>query len=328
MSAVFQALPGQPVPVAEIATRLAHLWTDEADHGRPAPGRDDAKASQINLVVHFGFGTTPDDALVQFRHITAFAARYPSRVVVLCPHDPEAPVHEMSAKIYGECFLGRTPGDSRCCEFVVLSYPFAARRFLESQVSICLTPDLPLYYWAHAFSDCGRLSDYQFLITKARHFIFDSAAAPAGAVGYPWPRTDHVRDLAHARLLPVRQALGQFLARHSPAQLATGLREIVVTHGAPLAAEGNALLRWADQRLRACGAAAGIEHLTIVAPAPDALGLDLRYDSASRFTWVGHLNSGDACLAADFGEIRSRLTTPIHLLGPEAALAEAMFFRD
>ncbi len=326
MSAVFQALPGQPVPVAEIAARLAHLWTDEADSGRPAPRSDDAKASQINLVVHFGFGTTPEDALTQFRRIASFAARYPSRVVVLCPHDPAAPVHEMSAKIYGECFLGRTPGDSRCCEFVLLSYPFAARRFLESQVSICLTPDLPLYYWAHAFTDCGRMADYQFLIRKAQRFIFDSAAAPADAVGYAWPRADHVRDLAHARILPVRQTLGQFLARHTPAQLATGLREIVVTHGAPLAAEGHALLRWAAERLHACGSPSDVPQLNLISRAADTLGLELRYDSASQFVWIGNLAHGEACLSADFGTASSRLSTPIHLLSPEAALADAMFF--
>ena len=326
MSAVFQTLPGQEVPVGEIDTHLARLWADAADHGRPAPGRDEMKASQINLVLHFGFGTTPDDATIQFRHAASFASRYPSRVVVLCPHNPDTPAHEMRAKIYGECFLGRTPEDKRCCEFVLLSYPFAARQYLESQVSICLTPDLPVYYWAHRFVDCGHMADYQYLLTKARRFLLDGAAAPAGALDYPWPRPETVRDLAYARLLPVRQALGQFLARHTPAQLVAGLREVVVSHGAPLAAEGAALLRWVDERLRACGAPPGFSRTAVLSKDADALALQLHYDGPSDFIWSGHLAGGTACLAADFGDNSSRLTTPISLLPPEAALADAMFF--
>jgi hypothetical protein len=124
----------------------------------------------------------------------------------------------------------------------------------------------------------------------------------------------------------VRQVLGQFLARHTPAQLVTGLREVIVGHGAPLAAEGAALLRWIDERLLACGAPAGFARTLIVAKHADALELQLRFDSPSDFIWSGHLASGSACLAADFGDTSSRLTTPISLLPPEAALAEAMFF--
>lgn len=326
MSAVFHALPGQPVPVGEIAARLAHLWADEAGHGRPAPRLDNAKASQINLVVHFGFGTTPEDALVQFRHAADFAARYPSRVVVLCPHDPAAPDHAMSAKIYGECRLGRTPGDARCCEFIILSYPVAARRYLEDQVSICIVPDLPLYYWAHAFTDCARVADYRFLIRKARRFILDSAAAPSGATDYPWPRCDHLRDLAQARLLPVRQSLGQFLARLPARQLAARLREIVVTHGTPLRAEAEALRRWVTGRLRACGAPAGIEHLAIPSYEDDLLSLELRYDSGSHFSWTARFGAGTASLSSNYGNSSNRLATPIHLLTPEAALTDALFF--
>jgi hypothetical protein len=172
------------------------------------------------------------------------------------------------------------------------------------------------------------MADYHYLLTKAQRFLFDSAAAPTGAIDFAWPRPENVRDLAYARILPVRQALGQFLARHPPAQLATGLREIVVTHGAPLVAEGNALVRWATARLHACGAPAGVPHLTLVARAPDSLGLELRYDNASQFVWIGRLGGGEACLAADFGDTTSRLTTPIHLLPPETALADAMFFQD
>jgi hypothetical protein len=62
----------------------------------------------------------------------------------------------MRAKVYGECTLGKSKADTRCCEFVMLSYPRSARANLENQVSVCLSTDLPLYYWAHRFSDAAQ----------------------------------------------------------------------------------------------------------------------------------------------------------------------------
>ena len=98
---------------------------------------DDAKATQVNVVLHLGLNTTPDDALVQFATVERFSRRYPSRVVVLCPLYADVPAPEIRAKIYGECFLGKSKSDKRCVEFVMLSYSRSARPFLENQVSIC-----------------------------------------------------------------------------------------------------------------------------------------------------------------------------------------------
>src|SRR5690348_16463012 len=145
MPTIFDALPGIEVPVDEISTRLAEMWIDPAD-GKPSLGADDAKATQVNFVLHLGINTTPEDTAEQFQTVVRFSQRYPSRIVVLCPLRTETN-GEMRAKIYGECFLGKSKSDKRCVEFVMLSYPMAARKFLESQVSICLSTDLPLYYW-------------------------------------------------------------------------------------------------------------------------------------------------------------------------------------
>jgi hypothetical protein len=146
------------------------------------------------------------------------------------------------AKIYGECFLGRSKSDKRCVEFVMLSYSRSARPFLEDQVSICLSTDLPLYYWAHRFSASGRLADYQYLLGQAKRVLLDSAIAPADALTYPWPNPGATRDLAFCRLLPVRQSVGQFLSAYPAGTLVEGLREVTVSHGSELAAEGRVLL--------------------------------------------------------------------------------------
>ena len=280
MTAIFDALPGIEVPVDAIAQSLARMWDDRADVGQPAPAADEVKATQVNFVLRFGRATTPADALRQFRTTVRFATRYPSRVVVLCPLPSEYSATEIRAKIYGECFLGRTKSDARCCEFVLLSYPMAARVFLESQVSVCLSPDLPLYYWAHRFSECARLAEYQFLLTRARRFLFDTAVAPADALSFSWPHPSAVRDLAFARMLPVRQSIGQFLSRYEPARLIDGLRAVTVTHDATLAAEGQALLRWAKDRLGACGApVAGIPFVAVPGTAAQGSSTPVLNDS-------------------------------------------------
>ena len=206
------------MPAGAIKSRLAGMWAEAAAAGGPAP--DDATATQVNFVLHLGLNTTDADALVQFRTMLRFSQRYPSRVVVLCPRRSDEGETEIRAKIYGECFLGKSKSDKRCVEFVLLSYPRRARQFLEAQVSICLSTDLPLYYWAHRFSENLKLADYRYLLTQARRVLIDSAIAPPDALTFPWPRPEAVRDLVYARLLPVRQTVGQFLAGYAPAALA------------------------------------------------------------------------------------------------------------
>src|SRR4051794_12449508 len=114
MSLIFDALPGIEVPVSAISKSLSQMWAESAAYGRPAPDADDAKATQLNVVLHLGLNTTPEDAKVQFDVISAFSKRYPSRIVVLCPLHNDVPAPEIHAKIYGECHLGKSKSDKRC----------------------------------------------------------------------------------------------------------------------------------------------------------------------------------------------------------------------
>src|ERR1019366_4993240 len=101
--------------------------------------------------------------------------------------------------------------------------------------------DLPLYYWVHRFSEAARLADYGYLLSNARRVIIDSAASP-DASRLPWPRPENVRDLAFSRLLPVRQAIGQFLSRYPAESLGRGLRSIALRHGRDAGPEARGLL--------------------------------------------------------------------------------------
>jgi len=329
MEPIFEALPGLEVPVDGIGRSLARMWAEEAAGGRPAPEAEDAKATQVNFVLHLGFNTDAADAARQFATVLRFAQRYPCRVVGLCPRDSDAGGPPLRAKVYGECFLGRTRADKRCVEFVMLSYDRRARAQLEDQVSICLSTDLPLYYWAHRFADSGRLADYRFLLGQAKRVILDSTGSPADAMRYPWPNPAAIRDLAYCRLLSVRQSVGQFLAAYAPAALTEGLSGVEVRHGPAWRAEGGVLAKWVGERLAACGWAAGAGEVEVRERLAAGLDLSLRFRYAQElkaFSWSGDLAAGQALFRADFGLGRTELTSGVALLAPEVALSEAMFF--
>ena len=330
MPAIFEALPGIEVPVGSISKSLAQMWETTAADGRPAPDADDAKATQVNFVLHLGLNTTLDDAAKQFATVVSFSRRYPSRIVVLCPLHTDVPGCEMRAKIYGECHLGKSKSDKRCVEFVLLSYSRAARPFLENEVSICLSTDLPLYYWAHRFSASGRLADYRYLLGRAKRVMIDSAIAPADAFTFPWPNRAALRDLVYCRLLPVRQTIGQFLSSYRPAALADGLKDVVVGHDDRLAAEGRVILAWLKRRLTACGCRdESVAFATAPLPADVGGNLAVRFEYADRakfFRWTGDLVASMASFEANLGVGCTTLPASVSLLSAEGALSEAMFF--
>jgi hypothetical protein len=320
ISGLFDALPGIEVPVGGIARGFAKLWADTEV--------SEQKATQLNLVLHFGLTTTPEDALEQFQVASRFAQRYPCRVVVLCPMQEDSGPLEMRAKIYGECFTGKTKGDTRCIEFVALNYPPAAKVYLQDQVSVCLSSDLPLYYWAHRFTSSKHLAAYGYLLTRSKRVMFDSAIVAPDVLSFAWPNLAAVRDLAYTRTLPLRQTLGQFLSRYAPALIVGGLRTVRLRHRAALAAEASCLLGWVRKGLVRSGAdTAAIAFEVTPAGCAGCFALEFVYaDPAKSFRWSADLERNHAECVGDLGSGRTSLTAGAHFLAPEVALSEAMFF--
>jgi Glucose-6-phosphate dehydrogenase subunit len=321
MADVFSALPGMEVPVGGISRSFAKLWADTEV--------SEQKAMQLNLVLHLGFGTTEPDAIEQFRVAVRFAQRYPCRVVVLCPTHDEVTQVEMRAKIYGECFMGKSKGDTRCIEVVALSYAPAARTYLQDQVSVCLSTDLPLYYWAHRFTSSQRMSNYQYLLTRSQRVIFDSGIVAPDALSFAWPNISGVRDLAYTRTLPMRQNIGQFISRYPAALIIGGLKMVGIHHRKELAAEASCLLGWVKKGLARCGAT--VEKNISFAVQPEncdgCFSLEFAYDdSKKKFEWDADLTKDNAEFEGNLGTGRTTQTVAAHFLTPEAALAEAMFF--
>ena len=330
MATVFESLPGVEVPVAAIASELAKLWEGEPGTGADAPS--EFRASQMNFVLHFGLLADVEDAKRQFDTVVAFARRYPSRTLILCPQPHEQTGEDMRAKIFSECYIGSSRQEMSCCEMVFLSYPFSSRPFLESQVSICIEGDLPLYYWPHGIANPHGLSDYSWLQRTAKRIILDSAEdAPELVSMFQSSQPGRVSDLAYARLLPVRQSLGQFLSGVAPKTLVDGLRSLTLEHQPHRAAEAVCLAEWVKDGLVRCGLPAGngvgFKLVPVSDEAAPTFRLRFGYATPGRyFNWEVDCGHAEAMFDADFGTGKMSLPTSTCLLNPAAALGEALFF--
>lgn len=326
-SPLFDALPGIETPVAKMHRALESIWETGAGEGA-APS--EFRASQMNLVLHFGLPTTPAEAVAQFDVALKFARRYPCRIIVLIPQRGLPAGAEPRAKLYSQCFVGASLSEKSCTEALLLNYPEETRAYISDLASTLIESDLPLYYWVHHFAHCRKVADYQYLLRSARRFIVDSAIVPEETLAYPWPRPETLRDLAAARLLPVRQIVGQYLAGIDPAQLAKQLEAVTVRSGPALGAEAKALLRWTEQALTKCdaasAAAADFETESVAEWRGEQIELALRYGDARFFRWRADLAAGTSQFDTDFGQGRVQMPAPVKLLAPEAALSEALFF--
>jgi len=327
MSAVFDALPGIEVPVGEIARSLARLWDGESVNGAVAPS--DFRASQMNLVLHVGLPTTAPDGLAQFDAALRFTQRYPARIVVLCPRAEGGSDLAIRAKVFSECFIGRSQREMCCIEAVIVTYPQESRQFLEDQVSVIVETDLPVYYWVHRMSQVNKIATYQWLLRNSRRFLLDTAISTQDAQSYPWPRADGFRDLVHARLLPVRQSIGQFLSAYAPGIIVRGLREVSVAGGTGFDAEARVLLGWVRSRLEACGAPAqggpAFGNMGVTPGATSSLELAFAYDDGRRFSWRADFAQGSSYFESTIGGGCQTLPVTTGLLSTEAALDEAIF---
>jgi hypothetical protein len=114
MKDIIDVLPGLDLPVGEVTERLARMWESEAT-GSPSAFR----ASQMNVVIHFGWGVTAEEAQERFDALLTFAQRYPSRIIVLCTSHTITD-GSMPAKLFSQCYIGESHREMCCCEALLL----------------------------------------------------------------------------------------------------------------------------------------------------------------------------------------------------------------
>lgn len=333
--AIFSALPGIETPVGEVRRALAAVWDAEPEataKGEPTEFR----ASQMNLVVHFGLDTAVPQANAGFATALEFSRRYPCRIIALCP-SPEGEGGELAAKIFCECYIGASRDDMTCTEAIILTYPLEQRAYLEDQASILLESDLPVFYWPQHINRASRLVDYGFFLRASQRIVIDRAIEKPDVADFPWPRPEVVHDLAWGRILPLRQAMGHFLSYIAPARLVRGLRRIELRHRPAFAAEGRALVRWMEHGVDACRREAKPapegtrDPADIIVRSPDeqlagSIAVVWSYEDGGRLIFNFDFEHHTAVLESTLDDEPNRVGASIQLLPPARALAEVLFF--
>lgn len=336
MKDLIDELPGVPMPVADVTTSLQTMW-----QGGEAGSPSEFRASQMNVVLHFGWEVSGDEARERFGALIEFAQRYPSRIIVLCPARSISD-GSMAAKLFTQCYIGESHREMCCCEALMLSYQPDDCGFLGNQVSVWLESDLPTYHWFNRVP-AERIQGYfENLLVGVRRCIYDSSIEPEEYDRLEWPDPERVGDLAEARLLPVRQGIGQFLSGYEIEKLCHGLKSMRIRHASHMKGEGRRLMEWIRACLGDCGkckdpsspcfakgtcSALQADFNIGVCDSPDCLlSFELEYDDERYVRWKMLKGGNLGLIEASLGKGEESHATRVKALGAGQTIAEALLF--
>lgn len=329
MADLIEELPGISLPVSEVTKQLHEMWQSGESEGSPSAFR----ASQMNVVLHFGWEVSGEEALQRFESLICFAQRYPSRIIVLCPSQAVAD-GTMRAKLFSQCYIGESHREMCCCEALILGYQPENCGHLGNQVSVWLEPDLPTYHWFNRVPTDRIRQYFDNLLVGVRRSIYDSSIEAGGDAieALDWSKPDRVVDLAKARLLPARQAIGQYLSGFTIEAICHGLAEVRVAHAEGCSGEGRRLTEWIQdclsdcQKCADCTALRARYELELCDPAKHQLTLEMIYHDGRKFLWEKLQDGKTARIESTLGRAEDRVTMRVKPLSPEQEIAEALFF--
>lgn len=324
MAELITHFPGQELPVSEVGERLRQMWDND---GEDSPSH--FRASQMNIVLHFGFQVKPAEAVEAFNSLLHFVQRYPGRIILLCPNETRRD-GSMGAKLFSQCYIGPSQREMCCCEALMLSFEPDDCGFLANQVSVWLESDLPTYHWFMGVPEARITQYFDNLLKGVRRVVYDSSREENDVAQLDWPRPEGVRDLAQARLLPIRQSLGQFFSGFPVELLQGGLKGIQLSYASGKRGEARRLAEWLESCL-----GLGLSVKTVLLEQEETtteqdnrlhLNMVWTYEKDHYLNWELYQKGDRARFNYKLGSETKTFMTQLKPLAPEQALAEALFF--
>jgi|TARA_B110000438_G_scaffold285389_1_gene315432 hypothetical protein len=332
MSALIHALPGLEMSVSELTVQTGQMWEElaTADGGQSS----DFRAWQMNLFLHFGSKTPVEEAKACFDQAIAFGQVYPCRIIVLSERDDgEGEGGELQGKLFSQCYLGKNFRDLCCCEALMLSYPKGLDELVAVQCSLWLETDLPVHYWIHRMEPTVVEANFGTILKLARRVVYDRSIEADASDGFDGLSCRRVHDITYARLLRIRQTIGQLVSAFQPVELVEGLESVQIESVDALKAEAHVLVQWVGRALERCFKVAKLENVIEVGsaliPETSEGSIILRFtyaDESKSLIWSYNNTTKVGLFKAEFPTVS--VSQPVHLepVGDVQVLAEAFFF--
>jgi len=331
MEQLLDRLPGVSMSVRELTKLASEMWMTDMNSDKDGSG--DFRASQMNLILHFGLKTTGDELETRFNEAIEFAQIYPCKIIVLCPligADEDAP---LKGKLFSQCYLGSKFRDVCCCEALMLSYPLDTSTLLDHQVSLWLDSDLPVYHWLHRVPRSRIEKHYLPFLKRCSRVIYDRDIEEDAYDSIDWPVPHRVRDLSYARTLPIRQNLGQFFSSFEPKRLVEGLTTIKVGCCAHYGGEARQLSRWLRNAIEGCvkqvkGAQLPLfEIVALTEESESTLEVNWAFSDPEKYlNWTFNAHARMGNISCNFGGEAVSQSMHIESLTGAKSLSEALFF--
>ena len=327
MAQIFDTLPGIPMPISEISKQLRDMWKGEEDAHAAAPS--EFRASQLNLIVHFGSETQLSEAESIFASAIEFTQKHPGRIILLCPTDEPGMIDALNGKLFTQCYIGESQREMCCCEALMLEYCPDEPRSLFNQVSVWLESDLPVYHWFHRVPLKEVKNKYLSFVKNSKRVLFDSNVETDNFEEIPTPDSWRIRDLADARLLPLKQAIGQILSTFDPEAIFNGLTRIHLLSDGANQANAQQLKQWLrqclaeakDEKVATCGI-----RIEDFKSGSEALKIVFEYANDQKFEWTMTKNGKYAHTDILLGGRSARYCMTLRKTDQESILTEAIFF--
>ncbi|MDC3132266.1 glucose-6-phosphate dehydrogenase assembly protein OpcA [Opitutae bacterium] len=320
MTELIDVLPGIELPVGAVSEELSKIWG-----GNEENALSEFRASQMNLVLHFGRTVSPLEVKARFEVAVRFAQRYPSRIIVLCPFYKDN--QPMQAKLFSQCFIGDSHREMCCCEALILGFSSENNGFLFNQVSVWLESDLPIYHWFSEVRADRVVKYFDHLLKRVHRIVFDSNIESYPIRDLPWPNSKKVVDLARARLLPVRQAIGQYLSGIPFELLRKELCSIYVYFVPKRKGDAFHLMQWLLHSLKCIEDTSIDSKLIELKPNSNkSLCFEMIYDHGQSIQWTQFKDTSISHLSQSLGGTDKEFSIQIKPLLPEQELSEAFYF--